>query len=136
MKKLILCFTLFFACVLLSVPASANPTTNFTAIAPTLYENGDNIGPDDSLSYFLYCGTVSGVYTVAFNMTQDFVSNGGEDIDTSLCASSPGTYYFVATAYSFLHKTESMYSSEVNTTYTTQNFSKIPMSPQITSVSP
>jgi len=132
---LLLCLTLF-ACLVSPSAAHADTTVTFEAIAPTMYESGQSIGTDDTISYFVYCGTVQGVYTIAFNMTSDFVASGGENINVGLCATSPGTYYFVATAYSFLHQTESIYSNEVNRTFSTQDFTQIPMSPFITSVSP
>lgn len=136
MKKFLLLFIFLAASAMFSTSANADTTVNFEATAPTMYESGQSIGSDDTLSYFVYCGTVSGVYTIAFNMTNDFVNNGGERISVSLCATSPGTYYFVATAYSFLYQTESIYSNEVNITFSTQDFAQIPMSPFITSVSP
>lgn len=133
MKKLLLLplVLLFF----FSSNAMADQTATFTAIAPTLYENGSSIGTDDTLSYFIYCGTDTGVYSIAFNMTDAFVA-GGENIDVSLCVPSPGTYYFVATAYSFLHQAESVYSNQVIKTFTTEDFVQIPMAPTVLSVAP
>ena len=114
---------------------AANTSAFFSATAPTLYEDGATIGTDDTLSYFLYCGTTSGVYNIAFNVTTDLV-NGGENIGVGLCVSSPGTYYFVATAYSFLHQSESQYSNVANKTFTSDDFAHIPMAPTLLSISP
>ncbi len=137
MKKYLLAFALVLSLSLsLCAPAYAdNLTATFTARAPLTYEDGMNIGSDDTLSYFLYCGEVSGDYNIALNVTTDLVE-GGEEVSVSLCVTTPGTYYFVGTAYSFLYKTESVYSNEITKTFIAQDFTHIPNPPTILSVSP
>ncbi len=134
MKKYLLALALL---VFLSVcsPAYADTNATFSATAPTQYEDGSIIGTDDTLSYFLYCGTSQGNYNIALNVTTELV-NGGQSVDVSLCVPSPGTYYFVATAYSFLYKTESTYSNESSKIFITDDFDHIPMPPIILSISP
>lgn len=133
MKNFLLLF--IAALSLLSLDALGDTTAVFSATAPTLYEDGDPIGLDDTLSYFLYCGTSSGDYTAALNVTADLV-NGGETIDVGPCVSSPGTYYFVATAYSFLYKSESVYSNETSKLFIAADFDHIPMAPTFLSINP
>ena len=109
--------------------------THFSASAPTQYEDGTDIGSDDPLDYYLYCGESPGVYTVIFPMTQLFV-NGGEDINVGLCVTKAGTYYFAATAFSTLYQEESVHSNEATKIYTDQDFVNVPMAPVLISVGP
>lgn len=134
MKKLLLLPVALLFLFPLSVMAG-NTTADFSATAPTLYEDGTTIGIDDTLSYFLYCGTTSGTYNIALNVTTALVS-GGENVSVALCVPSPGTYYFVATAYSFLYQTESVFSNETSKVFVSDDFDHIPMAPTILSVSP
>ena len=85
-KLLLLPIALLFLVPFFAV--AADTSAFFSATAPVIYEDGSAIGPDDTLSYFLYCGTTSGTYTIAFNITPDLV-NGGENIGVGLCVSSP-----------------------------------------------
>lgn len=130
----------FFVCfaLLLLLPfddAVADTSATFTATATVLYEDGSAIPASDPISYFLYCGTTQGNYNIALNVTTDLV-NGGENVNVSLCVPSPGTYYFVATAYSFTHQTESVYSNEVSKIFIAADFEHIPMAPTILAISP
>lgn len=136
MKKLLLFPAILIALFLFPFStANADTLVNFSASAPVLYEDGTAIGASDTLSYFMYCGDIQGSYGIALNVTTDLV-NGGDDVDVSLCVSGPGTYYFVVTAYSFLYRTESIYSNEVTRAFVSADFDHIPMAPTILSISP
>ena len=135
MKKLLFLPVLLLFCFPFSSAEAANTSANFSASAPTLYVDGTTIGVDDTLSYFMYCGTSPGVYNIALNVTTDLV-NGGEDVSVALCVPTPGTYYFVVTAYSFLYQSESSYSNEVSKVFIAADFDHIPMAPTILVISP
>lgn len=114
---------------------AADTTSFFTATAPTMYEDGTLFDPGEVISYFMYCGTTPGTYNVAINITDQIV-NGGENVVVGLCVTTPGTYYFVATAFSFLYNTESVFSNETSRSYIAADFEHIPMAPEILFVAP
>lgn len=131
-------FALVLTLVLASVSTSAyagEVLTFFSATAPTQYEDGNYIGPDDEIQYMIYCGLNSGVYTAGISTTEAFV-NGGEDLDVGFCVTSIGTYYFAATSWSVLHGTESIKSNEVTRTYIVDDLPGTPMAPVLLSVGP
>lgn len=132
--------TLILVLVLAFASASTNAQTietRFFATAPTQYDDDTDIGLDDSLEYSLFCGETSGMYWMMWDISPLLV-NGGTDVDVASCVTQPGTYYFVATAFSSLKQTRSDYSNETTKTYTEQDFidSNIPTAPVLISVGP
>lgn len=117
--------------LLLSLTASAEPSSTFTWVNPTQYENGEMIPITDPLSFRLYCGTISGgPYTnsVMFNTA----SPSQEDM--AFCvAGIPGQYFMVATTLSS-NGEESVFSNEVSRTYTEGDLGRIPLPPTLLQV--
>jgi len=118
---------LWLACI--AAPAWAAPDATLSATAPTQYEDGTMIPVTDTLTYRVYCGSVSGDRTFVFDAPNLIA---GTTIDISACvAGSPGTYYFVATATSTVHVTESSFSNETTRVYTSNDLGKVPLAPTL-----
>ena len=111
----------------------AAPNTTFTWTAPTNYEDGSVIPATDILSYTIYCSnTQGGPYNFSFPAgTAESIPN----LDVGACVQGvPGTYYFVATAYSPDYASESAFSGEATRTYTAIDLGKVPNPPVLVSV--
>ena len=118
--------------VLLTVVGLAAPNTLFTATPPTNYEDGTVIPATDLLTYSVSCGLqTGGPYTL---VTSGLGSLNSTPVDVGSCVTSPGTYYFVATATSADFVTESTFSNEIAKTYTAADLGKVPVAPILISV--
>lgn len=131
MKRAIVGLTvLWLAC--LAAPAWAAPDATLSATAPTQYEDGTMIPTTDTLTYKVYCGSAQGNYPFVFDAPN---LDTGTTIDISACvAGSPGTYYFVATATSTVHVTESGWSNETSRVYTASDLGKTPLAPTLLTI--
>jgi hypothetical protein len=111
---------------------NAAPNTNFSWTAPTNYEDGTIIPGTDILSYTIYCGTtLGGPYDFSYP------AGTGETttVDVATCVQgTPGTYYFVATAFSPDFNAESAFSNEATRIYTAIDLGKVPTAPVLISV--
>ena len=119
--------------LLLGSIAVSAPNTDFTWTAPTNYEDGSVIPATDLLSYTIYCSNTSGgPYNSSYPAgTAESIAN----LDVGSCVQGiPGTYYFVATAYSPDYAAESQYSNEATRTYTAVELGKVPNPPVLISV--
>jgi len=118
--------------LLVSSVTLALPINTFTYEAPLQYEDLTLIDPVDILQYTLYCSDIEGgPYDTSWGVGLDTVISQ----DVSECVlGTPGTYYFVVTAFSVLHDTESIFSNEVSKTYGFTELGKVPMPPTIISV--
>jgi len=113
--------------------AEAAPVGQFSATAPTSYENGAGIDPTDILTYKVYCGTQPGVYDFVYDAPD--LTTSGASVDVQTCVQgTPGTYYFVATATSTLYATESVFSNEATRFYTANDLGNVPNAPVLFTV--
>ncbi len=116
----------------MGVIAGASPVSTFTWTPPVQYEDGSFIPVDDILTFKLYCSPTSGgPYDVSWDMGT--ISTAIQDV-VDCVQGTPGTYYFVATAFSTAHQLESDYSNEVSKFYSSLELGKIPRAPQVLSV--
>jgi hypothetical protein len=117
----------------LGLIASAAPFSDYTWTPPTNYENGEVIDATDIITYNLYCGSASGG---PYNFVAELPSgNSAGQVDVASCVgNTPGTYYFVLTAFSTLYATESPFSNEVSRTYTAADLGKVPNAPILLTV--
>ena len=113
--------------------AKADPVSNFSATAPTQYEDGNMIPATDVLSYTLYCSdTLGGPYLFSYDAAG---LDPGTQIDIATCVQGvPGTYYFVATATSGTFSSESANSNEATRTYSAIDLGKTPLAPTLFTV--
>jgi hypothetical protein len=119
--------------VVLFLLSGAVLADNFSAIAPTHYNNGDPIPVSDTLSYKVYCGNMQSAYPFVFDAPNLDV---GTQIDITACVQNTGgTYYFVATASSTVFSTESPFSVEISRTYTQGELDKTPNAPTFLTIS-
>jgi len=111
----------------------AAPVSDFSAIPPTQYEDGNIIPATDILAYRIYCSnTQGGPYLFSFDTPTIAV---GTSIDVATCVLGvPGVYYFVATAISGTFGTESGNSNETTRTYTAADLGKTPLAPTLFTV--
>lgn len=122
--RAIVLLALFF-----TAPTWAAPNATLSATAPIQYEDGNMIPVTDTLTYTVYCGSVTGDYPFAFPAPNLDV---GTTIDISACVQgTPGTYYFVATATSTVFASESSDSNETTRTYTVVDLGKVPLAPTL-----
>ena len=112
---------------------SAAPNSDFSWTAPIQYEDGNVIPATDIIDYRIYCGIAAGgpyPYQYVAGTTVEAAT-----IDVGTCVQgSPGTYYFVATSFSTDFNTESVFSNEVNKTYSAADLGKVPLPPTLFSV--
>lgn len=111
----------------------AAPNSNFTWTAPTQYEDGTMIPATDVLTYRIYCSsTTGGPYAFFWDVGSAVEAN---NLDVSACVQGvPGTYYFVATAFSADFATESAFSNEATKTYTNIDLGRVPLPPTLLQV--
>lgn len=81
---------LIAALLLLPTTALASYSATIKWIAPTAYEDGTPLAPEEILSFELLYGTESGNYT-------NSVTVSGDAREFSITDLSSGTWYFVAT---------------------------------------
>lgn len=121
--RAIVLLALFIAGPVLATDATVSAT------APTQYVDGTMIPATDTMTYKIYCGSDSGVHPFVFDAPNLDV---GTTIDITACvAGSPGTYWFVATATSTVHVTESGDSNEISRVYTASDLGKTPLAPTL-----
>jgi len=113
--------------------ASAAPNTDFTWTAPTNYVDGQIIPATDILSYTIYCSaTQGGPYNDVYPAG---IAENIANLDVGSCVQGvPGTYYFVATAFSPDFNAESAFSGEASRTYSAIDLGKVPNPPVLISV--
>jgi len=117
--------------LLLSLTATAAPTSTFTWSAPQQYEDGTMIPVTDTLSYRLYCGDTTGG---PYNNSILFSTPSPSQEDMAFCVGGVvGTYYMVATAIS-TNGEESGFSNETQRSYTAGDLGKIPLPPTLLQV--
>ena len=101
---------LLVALLLLPIAAHARYSATIEWIAPTSYEDGTPLAPEEILSFELMYGTESGNYTNSVT-----VSGDAREFTVSNLAS--GTWYFVATVTTVELET-SVISNEVSRKFT------------------
>lgn len=131
MKKILVVLIVLGALFLVPNVTKAVPTSTFTATEPTEYTDGTTIPVEDVLTFLVYCGGTSGSRTFSYSVPDlDSIS-----IDVGTCVQGQvGTYYFVATATSTVHGTESVYSNEITRTYIITDIPKTPNAPTLFTV--
>jgi len=112
---------------------NAAPNSNFSWTAPIQYVDGNMIPATDILTYRVYCGnTAGGPYIYSYDAGSAVEA---ATLDVGSCVQgTPGTYYFVATAYSTDFSEESAFSNEATRTYTAQDLGRVPLPPTLLSV--
>ena len=130
MKRAIVGLLVLWAGLTFAPMAMADPVASLSATAPTQYENGDPIPVSDVLTYKVYCGTADGGgYPYSFDAPN---LDPGTSIDIAACVQGqPGTYYFVSTATSTTHSTESVFSNQTSRVYTANDLGKVPGAPTL-----
>jgi len=120
---------------LLTAEAFATPVPTLSATAPTQYENGEVIPVGDVLTYEVYCsGLDNGSYPFVFDAVG--LASGGATIDIAACVQGTvGTYYFVATATSTQHSTESAFSNQTIRFFGAGDLGKTPLAPTLLTIS-
>lgn len=134
MKKL-LTELLLLMVVLMSAPVWAEPNPNMSATAPTLYDDDTPIPSSDILAYTVWCNDLdNGMYFYSFGVV-GLTEPGGATFDISRCVKGrAGTYFFVATVWSPLKMTRSIYSNQVTRTYEIGDFGPTPRSPTLMTI--
>lgn len=101
---------LLVALLLLPIAAHARYSATIEWIAPTSYEDGTPLAPEEILSFEILYGTASGNYTSS-------VTVSGDAREFSISNLSSGTWYFAATVTTTELETSAI-SNEVSRKFT------------------
>ncbi len=119
-----------FVSLFAAATLNADPNGQFSATAPTQYEDGNMIPASDVLTYKVMCSnSQGGPYLYSFDVP-NLVA--GTQVDVAACVQGiPGAYYFVATATSSTWMTESSSSNETTKTWSAFELGKTPRPPTL-----